>query len=286
MIDYSRHAGLIDHEVMARATLAGIGAGGAASLYRNLARAGIGGLVLVDYDHVSNTNPTTQAYGLHQCGQSKVEALAADIHRINPKCMVQVCIEKVEALPHAARQMVLNSNLILAMTDDFKAQVYLNHLACKNSVDTIFAAAYPGAVAVEITGSFTQTIKAGKGCHRCHTFSRYQAQARNYQKPCAQPSHIFQAEYLNALLGNLVISHLHVRANSSLGNAELARRFAENPLIISRLNPAFEAQPGAAFDSLPEALSTFPTIHWPRELPPGFKCADCGASPDITPDFV
>ena len=285
MIDFSRHNGLIDREVMNGALIAGVGAGGAANLYRNLARIGIGTLILVDPDKVSDTNPATQAYGLHQSGQYKVEALAQDIHDINPACKVSIAKRKVETLSSKEMEVIQSSDLLLGMTDSFMAQVYLNRLAVRNGTDAIFAGAYGGAMAIEITGSFVDTITHGGGCHRCHLFVRYQQQATNPEPTKSKSSHIFQAEYLNVFLGNLIVSHLHLQARSALGNPELAQIFAANPLIISRLNPAFEAFENGAFEDTPQGFQSFTTRHWPREVPPGYVCPDCGATSDTAPEF-
>ncbi len=280
MIDFKRLDGLIDLEVMRGASIAGIGAGGAASLYVNLARLGIGKLTICDFDTVSATNPATQAYGVHETGRYKVHALADQIAAINPECKVTPIVGKVESLraDHAAR--MFGCDLVLAMTDDFMVQAGLNRIACKRKIDMIFAGGYPNGSAVEIVGTFRDAVEAGRGCQRCYTFPRYQAFANGYQDPAKINSQIFQAELRNALLGHLIVSLLHMRAGSSLGNPNLARRFIKNPLLITRIDPAYAAAGDEAFADTPQGFGLFTSRQWPRDLPPGFVCADCGASPD------
>ncbi|HPF09712.1 MAG TPA: sulfur carrier protein ThiS adenylyltransferase ThiF [Candidatus Cloacimonadota bacterium] len=61
------------------------GAGGLGSnIAMMLARAGIGKLIISDFDVVSISNLNRQAFNLDQVGFPKVEALEQNIHRINP----------------------------------------------------------------------------------------------------------------------------------------------------------------------------------------------------------
>ncbi|MBL4806480.1 MAG: ThiF family adenylyltransferase [Rhodobacteraceae bacterium] len=278
MINYERYEGLIDQGVMAKASILCVGAGGAANLYRNLARAGVGKLALVDHDDISATNPATQAFGSHQIGKKKVAALVEDIARINPNCDVTAHPIKIQNLMPEPAFKLQDYDLILAMTDNFMVQAALNRIACKRGIDALFAAAYYNGAAVEVTGSFRCSIEAGCGCHRCNTYLRYKAYADGFKPTRNAGSHIFQAEYLNALLGNMVVSLLHDNAGSELGNPHLAQRFLASPLIVSRLNPTYAAQENEAFSCIPADQATFTTRHWPRDLPPGFVCADCGTT--------
>lgn len=282
MINFERHSGLIDHDLMAASSVLCVGAGGASGLCKNLARAGIGKLTLVDHDEIAEQNPATQAFGAYQVGQLKVRALADEISLINPDCKVEPFAEKIQTCIANSAVNISDYNLVLAMTDDFLVQGYLNRIACKTNTDILLAAAYYDAEAVEITGTFADTIEAGNGCHRCHTYPRYKAYAEGFQATSGAGSHIFQAEYLNAMLGNLTVSLLHERASSAMGNPKLAKNFIQSPMIISRLNPEYNAGPEEAFSDVEAEHSSFTTKHWERHLPPEFVCADCGTK---QPDF-
>jgi len=67
------------------AGIGGLGSNAAVSL----ARAGIGQLVLVDFDVVEKTNLDRQYYFIDQIGKQKIDALSETLHRINPslKCI-------------------------------------------------------------------------------------------------------------------------------------------------------------------------------------------------------
>ncbi len=58
-----------------------------------LARAGIGKLLLIDFDHVDATNLNRQAYRINQLGTAKTEALAQLLREINP-CVQLELIQK------------------------------------------------------------------------------------------------------------------------------------------------------------------------------------------------
>lgn len=63
------------------------GAGGLGSnIAISLARAGIGKLIIADFDTVSITNLNRQQFFLEQQGQPKVTALKDNLQRINPFC--------------------------------------------------------------------------------------------------------------------------------------------------------------------------------------------------------
>ncbi len=77
------------------ACVAVVGVGGVGSWTAEaLARSGVGGLVLIDLDHVAESNINRQVHALHTTiGQAKVQAMRERIALINPACRVQ-CIEE------------------------------------------------------------------------------------------------------------------------------------------------------------------------------------------------
>ena len=66
------------------AGLGGLGSNVAVSLVR----AGIGGLVLVDFDRVDESNLNRQHYFLSHLGQKKTDALTSILKSINPRCTI------------------------------------------------------------------------------------------------------------------------------------------------------------------------------------------------------
>jgi len=76
-----------------------VGIAGAGGLGTNiavsLARAGIGKLILADFDIVSVTNLNRQQFFLDQVGLPKVTALKVNLERINPFCEVVVYNDRI-----------------------------------------------------------------------------------------------------------------------------------------------------------------------------------------------
>ena len=74
------------------AGIGGLGSNAAVSL----ARAGIGRLVLVDFDKVEESNLNRQYYFLNQIGKSKIEALKENIRKINPAVKIDAYDHKLQ----------------------------------------------------------------------------------------------------------------------------------------------------------------------------------------------
>ena len=84
------------HDRFSSATAAICGLGGLGSnIAIALARAGIGRLILVDFDRVYITNLHRQQYKAEQIGEYKTEALAANLLEISPYTEVKGVTEKV-----------------------------------------------------------------------------------------------------------------------------------------------------------------------------------------------
>jgi sulfur carrier protein ThiS adenylyltransferase len=88
-------------EVTSRLRGSRVGIAGAGGLGSNvamaLARAGVGHLLLVDFDRVEESNLNRQYYFLDQVGEVKVEALKENINRAVKGCTVEVLNRKLES---------------------------------------------------------------------------------------------------------------------------------------------------------------------------------------------
>jgi sulfur carrier protein ThiS adenylyltransferase len=85
----SRHTPGV-HAKVRKATVGIAGAGGlGSSVAIALARVGVGRLIVADFDVVEPSNLNRQQYFVDQIGQPKVEALAANLARINPYVSIQ-----------------------------------------------------------------------------------------------------------------------------------------------------------------------------------------------------
>ena len=76
--------------------IAGVGGLGS-NCAQLLARSGFVDFVLVDFDHVENSNLNRQFYFEDQIGQAKVQALARNLRQINPAVKLRTVQERVSA---------------------------------------------------------------------------------------------------------------------------------------------------------------------------------------------
>lgn len=277
-VDFSRFDTLLDTTVLSSAAVSVAGVGGSASLIRNFARLGIGKLTLADFDAVDPANIPTQGYGLDQVGITKAEAVAADIHRINPGVEVVVHECRIEELDAAQRAAFIDADLLMGVTDSIDANGLVNGWAVQYRKDALFGACYAGCIGTEITGSFPDVIDQGRGCHRCYTDPRYRFRAENPEAAEAPfyNRHVFIAELLNVQLGYLAAGLLHLRAGSRLSITKLAERFLKQPLLMTRIDPDFYAAPGEMFSDLADGYGALVSRHWHRDVSGDFVCPDCG----------
>ena len=92
----THHHGSDLHERFSSATVAVCGLGGLGSnIAVALARAGIGRLLLIDFDRVDITNLHRQQYKANQIGRYKTEALAENLSEIAPYTEIQTVTAKL-----------------------------------------------------------------------------------------------------------------------------------------------------------------------------------------------
>ncbi|MEA3466275.1 MAG: sulfur carrier protein ThiS adenylyltransferase ThiF [Thermodesulfobacteriota bacterium] len=90
------------HAALKKATIGIAGAGGlGSSIAVALTRAGIGKLIIADFDVVEPSNLNRQQYFIDQIGMAKVEALRINLQRINPftAIMAEKCYLDADNIP-------------------------------------------------------------------------------------------------------------------------------------------------------------------------------------------
>lgn len=84
-------------EILSRSTVGIAGCGGLGSNAAvALVRAGVGNLILVDYDIVENSNLNRQFFFSDDIGKKKVKALEEKLLQINSQCSIKVVDKKLE----------------------------------------------------------------------------------------------------------------------------------------------------------------------------------------------
>lgn len=107
------------------ARIAVVGLGGVGSWTAEaLARSAVGGITLIDMDHVSESNTNRQLHALDGAyGMAKVTAMAGRIAAINPRCAVAVVDDF--ATPANAAALVAGHDVVIDCADDVPAKAAL-----------------------------------------------------------------------------------------------------------------------------------------------------------------
>jgi adenylyltransferase/sulfurtransferase len=165
---YARHLALAGFSDEAQARLASatalvVGAGGLGSpalLY--LAAAGIGRLVVSDFDTVDVTNLQRQIlFAEEDIGRGKAEAAARRLHALNPETRVTPVQERL--LGDELGDAVASASLVLDCSDNFGTRFAINAACVAARVPLVSGAAirYEGQLAV-----FRNDVD-GAPCYRC-----------------------------------------------------------------------------------------------------------------------
>ncbi|MDD4310553.1 MAG: sulfur carrier protein ThiS adenylyltransferase ThiF [Candidatus Cloacimonetes bacterium] len=100
-----------------KATIGIAGAGGLGSnLAISLARAGVGILIIADFDFVSLENLNRQQFSLSQVGQPKVDALAANIRCFNP--FIQLTLHNTKVIPANIAELFGSADILIEALDN------------------------------------------------------------------------------------------------------------------------------------------------------------------------
>ncbi|MBU3617887.1 ThiF family adenylyltransferase [Polynucleobacter sp. JS-Fieb-80-E5] len=162
------------------ATVVVAGLGGVGSWAAEaLARTGIGHLVIIDFDHISESNTNRQLHAIEgQFGKAKVEAMKERILQINPEINLTACDEFLE--PENLDRLIPTNALVLDATDSVQTKIALSVWAVKNNRALVMCGAAggksdPTSVRCEDLSRTEQDAllaKVRQGLRQDHGFSR------------------------------------------------------------------------------------------------------------------
>lgn len=134
-IDAAGQQRLLDASVL----IIGIGGlGSAVSMY--LAAAGIGRLILVDYDRVDLSNLQRQiVHTTDRIGELKVESAAKTLAALNPDVTIQTIAVKPDA--EKLHELVAGSDVVVDASDNFNTRFAINAACVKSRVPLVSGAA-------------------------------------------------------------------------------------------------------------------------------------------------
>ena len=128
------HQGKLSQAVVLIVGLGGLGS--AAAMY--LSAAGVGNMILCDYDTISISNLNRQIlYSETEVGQKKVKIAVAKLSRINPD---NLYIQLDEKFSRKTSMPSLAATLILDCLDNFQGRVDLAEFAFQNNIPLVHGA--------------------------------------------------------------------------------------------------------------------------------------------------
>lgn len=126
----SKQQGIYRHKQYASATVAICGLGGLGSnVAFALARAGIGKLILIDFDKVELSNLHRQQYKFTQIGMYKTDALVENLFEINP--YTELASNTVRLCDDNAVSLLSNADIICEALDNAEEKAMLANLVLR-----------------------------------------------------------------------------------------------------------------------------------------------------------
>jgi molybdopterin/thiamine biosynthesis adenylyltransferase len=159
----ARNAGILESRALADRTVAIVGLGSGGSLVADaLARAGVGGFVLVDRDRVEVANVGRHLCDLSDLGRRKTVAVRDRILRRNPDARVAALDLDVAEDPAVLAAAVAGCDVLVGATDNNLSRRVVNRLAVETSRPAIFGRAYTRAC-----GGDVLRVAPGGPCYEC-----------------------------------------------------------------------------------------------------------------------
>ncbi len=146
------------------ATVAVCGLGGLGSnIAIALARAGVGNLILIDFDRVDITNLHRQQYKANQIGMTKTDALRDNLLEVAPYVTLETHTERVAE--ENADHLLQGADIICEAFDDAECKAMLTNLVLETMPDKYLVAA--SGMAGMGSANTIQTRKVSKRFYLC-----------------------------------------------------------------------------------------------------------------------
>lgn len=159
----ARNGGVLESTLLADASVAVIGLGSGGSLIADqLARAGVGELVLVDFDTLEASNVGRHLCDTPDLGRRKTAAVADALRRRVPGIRVRTTDLDVVADPDDLAGAVSGCHVLVGATDSNASRRVVNRLALASARPAIFGRAYTRAC-----GGDVARVSAGGPCWEC-----------------------------------------------------------------------------------------------------------------------
>ena len=192
---YSRSKGILESGVLEgrKVAVVGLGSGGS-HVAIELAKAGVGNFVLVDYDRIELNNIVRHVCGLNDLGRLKTNAIRDRLLDKNPFANVQTFNTNINNIDEA-REIFKGCDLIIAATDNIRSRLNINSLSLELNITTIY-----GKCAVRAAGGEVLRVRPHSGPCFCCVYTQAMIEASSEEVSCfrqareANPSYVPDSE--------------------------------------------------------------------------------------------
>ena len=161
---FSRLKGIFDTDILAskRVSIVGLGSGGSVGALE-LAKAGVGNFILVDFDRLRVHNVARHVCGLADVGRFKTRAVRDMILQHSPQASVRCYEVDISDDDDLLHQIVEDSDLVLVATDTELSRYLINDACLALETPAIYGGAYERAFAGEVI----RVVPGEAGCYSC-----------------------------------------------------------------------------------------------------------------------
>lgn len=286
---FQRIQSILPTHVMDRKMIICVGGGGARPFLEDMARCGIGTVVLIEKDQVEDTNIATQGVFVSEMGLPKTVAIRRSLENINPTIRVVTINRFLDdnmsdeefARLTGIRSRPVEDILLCGCTDNFRAQDRCAQLAMKYGVPYLAAQVYAGGAGSEVLFTYPGVTHS---CPRCILEPRYQQalvkKAQVDGKSAGSP--ICTTTKLNGIKGSVALMLLLYR-DEETPYAHQLDAIAQKNFLMTR-NSRKLADLGVSlfdgFDGVDAELDVL-DITVAIEQTPNEGCPMCGGTGDL-----
>jgi molybdopterin/thiamine biosynthesis adenylyltransferase len=148
---YSRSEGILETSLLenSKVGIVGLGSGGSA-IAVELAKAGVGKFVLIDFDRLELSNIARHASGIQDLGRYKTKAVKDLVRAKNPYAEVYTGEFDINVELQNAEELLNDCDLIIAATDNNRSRYNINDISIKHGIVSLFPRALTRAVGGDI----------------------------------------------------------------------------------------------------------------------------------------
>lgn len=287
---YSRSQGLLETSVLedCKVGIVGLGSGGS-SVAIELAKAGVGKFVLIDFDRLELANVARHVCGTGDLGRYKTKAVRDLLYGKNPYIQVETAEIDINTSLEQTKILLRDCDLIIAASDNNRSRFNLNSIALAYNIPTIF-----GRALTRACGGDVLRVRPFQGpCLAC-VFTKEFLESRQEEvsqfrqaredNPAYVPDHEVKATIqvglssdilpISNMIVKLALQELSRGKNSGIKSLE-EDLIADFYIWANRRENTYESWPKMEYGSRTPSILRWYGAKWERNV----SCEVCGTIP-------